>query len=116
MNGLAPANVVPPATPLNLVRSAGTAARSATRRALMNDRVALLVIHGMGSQKPYETLDQFARGIESSLSSATEGRYHHELRFRQHEEDPAHQQKAWTQVYARLTPADPTAAAAASRP
>jgi hypothetical protein len=82
----------------------------------MNDRVALLVIHGMGSQKPYETLDQFARGVESSLTSAAAGGYRHELRFRQHDEDPAHQQQAWTQVYARLAPADPSAAAAASRP
>ena len=30
----------------------------------MNDRLAVLVIHGMGSQKPYETLDEFARGMK----------------------------------------------------
>lgn len=78
----------------------------------MNDRVAILVIHGMGSQKPYETLDQFARGVENCLSTTSNGSYHHELRFRQHDEDPAHQEKAWTQAYVRLTPGDSAAAAA----
>ncbi len=80
----------------------------------MNSRVAVLVIHGMGSQKPYETVDQFARGVENCLSSPDTGSYHHELRFRQHEEDPTHQQKAWTQAYVRLTPVD--LAAAGNRP
>lgn len=82
----------------------------------MNDRVAVLVIHGMGSQKPYETLDEFARGIEANLTPPAAGAYHHELRFRQFENDPAHQQDAWTQAYVRLTPTDPPAAAAASHP
>jgi hypothetical protein len=35
----------------------------------MGDRLAILVIHGMGTQKPYETLDQFACGIERQLNS-----------------------------------------------
>jgi len=82
----------------------------------MNDRVAVLVIHGMGSQKPYETLDQFARGVEASLSSAALGAYKYELRFRQHDEDPTHQQLAWTQAYVRLTPSNADVAAAASQP
>ncbi len=82
----------------------------------MNDRLAVLVIHGMGSQKPYETLDQFARGIEANLTPRGAGAYHHELRFRQYGDDPAHQQQAWTQTYVRLSPTDPVAAAAASHP
>jgi hypothetical protein len=82
----------------------------------MHDRLAVLVIHGMGSQKPYETLDEFARGIETSLTPPAAGAYRHELRFRQFDNDPAHQQKAWTQAYVRLTPTDPSAAAAASHP
>ena len=82
----------------------------------MNDRLAILVIHGMGSQKPYETLDEFARGVEANLTPPAAGAYHHELRFREYPNDPAHQQQAWTQAYVRLTPTDPAAAAAALHP
>ncbi|HTV57065.1 MAG TPA: hypothetical protein VMI06_19390, partial [Terriglobia bacterium] len=82
----------------------------------MNDRLAILVIHGMGSQKPYETLDEFARGIEANLTPPAAGAYHHELRFREYPNDPTHQQQAWTQAYVRLTPTDPAAAAAALHP
>jgi hypothetical protein len=70
----------------------------------MDNRVAILVIHGMGAQKPYQTLDQFARGVQNSLPMAKKGEYSRELRLRQHDEDPAHQQKAWTQAFVRLTP------------
>jgi hypothetical protein len=77
----------------------------------MSDRVAILVIHGMGAQKPYETLDQFARGVERMLPKPAPGGkgvvYTSEIRYRQHDEDPAHQEKAWTQAFVRLTPADP---------
>jgi hypothetical protein len=76
----------------------------------MSDRVAILVIHGIGTQKPYETLDQFARGLTAMLPKpAPEGKgveYDSQIRFRQHDEDPAHQQKAWTQAFVRLTPAE----------
>jgi hypothetical protein len=47
---------------------------------LRSHRIAMLVIHGIGEQNPYETLDSFARGVfqflrqtwhlDSALSSA----------------------------------------------
>lgn len=67
------------------------------------ERVAILVVHGMGTQKPYETLDQFARGLEQMLRGRNLN-YTREIRYRQHDEDPAHQQKAWTQAFVRLQP------------
>src|SRR5207249_6786816 len=33
------------------------------RRILQSARTAILVIHGIGEQNPYETLDQFARNL-----------------------------------------------------
>ena len=69
----------------------------------MNDRVAILVIHGMGAQKPYETLDQFARGVCDVLPEQTQATYSREILFRNHPEDPTHQQKAWTQAVVRLS-------------
>lgn len=69
----------------------------------MSDRVAILVIHGMGAQKPYETLDQFARGVCDALPEQTHATYNREILFRDHPEDPTHQQKAWTQGIVRLS-------------
>ncbi|MGC2831755.1 MAG: hypothetical protein WB627_17385, partial [Candidatus Acidiferrum sp.] len=34
---------------------------------LRSHRTAMLVIHGIGEQNPYETLDSFARGLFSYL-------------------------------------------------
>ena len=69
----------------------------------MSDRVAILVIHGMGAQKPYETLDQFARGVCDVLPEQTQTTYSRQILFRDHPEDPTHQQKAWTQAIVRLS-------------
>jgi hypothetical protein len=68
----------------------------------MSKRTAILVIHGMGTQKPYETLDQFARGVMKVRPSWTS-----KIEYRQHGSDPAGQQKAWTQAFVRLRPSDP---------
>ena len=69
----------------------------------MGDRVAILVIHGMGTQKPYETLDQFARGIEGlvNLPGQAPG-YARTLEYREHPSDPARQQEHWTQAIVRF--------------
>jgi hypothetical protein len=74
----------------------------------VGDRVAILVIHGMGTQKPYETLDQFARGLELLLNDPTPPRsYARTLEYREHPSDPAKQQKHWTQAIVRFRSLDP---------
>src|ERR1700709_1232611 len=74
----------------------------------MGDRLAVLVIHGMGTQKPYETLDQFACGLHPLLNP--EGKaptYERTLEFREHHSDPAKQQKHWTQAIVRFRSLEP---------
>jgi hypothetical protein len=57
----------------------------------------------MGTQKPYETLDQFACGLESQLNSpAHPASYIRTLEYREHPSDPAKQQKHWTQAIVRF--------------
>lgn len=69
----------------------------------MGDRLAILVIHGMGTQKPYETLDQFARGLEPLLNPPSDPEaYTRTLEFREHPTDPARQQEHWTQAIVRF--------------
>lgn len=74
----------------------------------MGDRLAILVIHGMGTQKPYETLDQFACGLEPLLNSAAQTpSYTRTLEYREHPSDPAKQQKHWTQAIVRFRSLQP---------
>jgi hypothetical protein len=63
----------------------------------MAKRTAILVIHGMGTQKPYETLDQFARGVMARRPT-----WGSRIEYRHHEHDPAKQQSSWTQAFVRL--------------
>ncbi len=42
-------------------------------RRLRSRSTALLVIHGIGEQNPYETLDAFTRGIFSFLTTTPNG-------------------------------------------
>ncbi len=74
----------------------------------MADRIAVLVIHGMGTQKPYETLDQFACGLEPLLNSPAQSpSYVRTLEYREHPSDPAMQQKHWTQAIVRFRSREP---------
>ena len=74
----------------------------------MGDRLAILVIHGMGTQKPYETLDQFACGLEPLLNSTAQpASYARTLEFREHPSDPAKQQEHWTQAIVRFRSLEP---------
>jgi hypothetical protein len=74
----------------------------------MGDRLAVLVIHGMGTQKPYETLDQFACRLELLLNSAAQHpAYVRTLEYREHPSDPAKQQKHWTQAIVRFRSLQP---------
>src|SRR5580692_1787267 len=47
-----------------------TAVNEAPLLRLRSARQALLVIHGIGEQNPYETLDSFARGIFTHLKDS----------------------------------------------
>ena len=44
-----------------------TAVNQAVPLPLRGKRQAMLVIHGIGEQNPYETLDSFARGVFTHL-------------------------------------------------
>lgn len=77
-------------------------------------RTAVLVLHGIGAQKPYETLDQFARGLLGFFrpSPSAEGlpSQEHELaaqptqeiRLRQHKANLNTNEKDWTQAFVRV--------------
>jgi len=69
------------------------------------ERVAMFVIHGIGEQKPYETLDQFARGLISSLER--NGAQWTIAPALEECTDPLHEQKDWTRLSLRLMPAAP---------
>lgn len=74
----------------------------------MGNRIAILVIHGMGTQKPYETLDQFARGLEPLLNPPSQSlAYARTLEYREHDSDAAKQQKHWTQAIVRFRSLQP---------
>jgi hypothetical protein len=76
--------------------------------ASMGDRLAVLVIHGMGTQKPYETLDQFACALERLLNPSAHPKFYiRTLEYREHPTDPALQQKHWTQAIVRFRSLQP---------
>ena len=83
-------------------------------------RTAVLVLHGIGAQKPYETLDQFARGLlgffrpaqpsqrapipEDELSDQPT----QQIRLRQYAANLNTGEKDWTQAFVRIrTPTHP---------
>jgi hypothetical protein len=77
-------------------------------------RTAVLVLHGIGAQKPYETLDQFARGLlgyfrrpqspEPPLTEADglSAQPTQEIRMRQYKANPNTNEKDWTQAFVRI--------------
>jgi hypothetical protein len=67
----------------------------------MPENVAILVIHGIGQQSPYETIDQFTQGLVDSFQA---GNVTCSLEPRLaicH--DPLREQKQWVQASCRLT-------------
>ena len=83
-------------------------------------RTAVLVLHGIGAQKPYETLDQFARGLlgffrpaqPSERTPIQEGELSdqptQQIRFRQYAANLNTGEKDWTQAFVRVrTPSRP---------
>jgi hypothetical protein len=72
-------------------------------------RVAFLVIHGIGQQRPYETLDQFGRGLISSFTSdkgAPDWKIYPQLEICK---DPNHAQQSWVRASFRIAPDTPVA-------
>jgi hypothetical protein len=61
---------------------------------LRSNQTALLIIHGIGEQNPYETLDSFGRGIFSFLGEKCR------MDVKLQPKEIAH--KDWTQVYMRI--------------
>ncbi len=68
----------------------------------MPEKIAILVIHGIGQQRPYETLDQFTRGLSNSLC---DGSVPWTLEPRLEIcKDPLHEQEEWVRASCVLTP------------
>jgi hypothetical protein len=81
-------------------------------------RTAVLVLHGIGAQKPYETLDQFARGLMgffrppqlvehlSSQEHELSDQPTQEICLRQYKANPNTSEKDWTQAFVRVRTPD----------
>ncbi len=71
-------------------------------------RIAFLVIHGIGQQRPYETLDQFARGLLRSFGrnsgAVVPWKIYPQLNICK---DPSHVQEDWVRASYRLMPDKP---------
>jgi hypothetical protein len=74
-------------------------------------RTAVLVLHGIGAQKPYETLDQFARGLLGYFRLPDSAQPHparsphpptQEVRLRQHKANLNTNEQDWTQAFVRV--------------
>jgi hypothetical protein len=71
----------------------------------MNERIAILVIHGIGEQRPYETLDHFAHGLlDSFATSGVSWSVQPQLDVAK---DPTHLQQDWVRASLRLIPPSP---------
>ena len=68
----------------------------------MSERVAILVIHGIGKQQPYQILDQFSRNLFSSLNRTDPGWLIEPQLDRQ--TDPTGADSTWVRVAYRLAP------------
>ena len=67
----------------------------------MSENVAILVIHGIGQQRPYETLDQFTQGLSRTFDAP-----HLEPRL-EICKDPLREQKQWVRASCIMTPTPP---------
>lgn len=64
-------------------------------------RTAFLLIHGIGDQQAFDTLDAFTRGVQQHLDPQLEElQLEHKICFRQSSDDSS----AWMQSYIRITP------------
>ena len=74
---------------------------------LQPKRTAVLVVHGIGAQKPYQILDQFARGLKQFFATQSANPANpptQEIKLRQHGANANTGEKDWTQAFARVRP------------
>jgi hypothetical protein len=81
----------------------------------MGERVAILVIHGIGQQRPYETLDRFTRNLMTSLQSSGDSTWTVQPQLDSFP-DPARVDKSWTRASYVLQPAQGAAVGFESDP
>jgi hypothetical protein len=82
----------------------------------LQKKTAVLVLHGIGSQKPYETLDQFARGLlryfrtpprahtPPSVAHLPSNQPTQSILLRQYKANLNTSEKDWTQAFVRIRP------------
>lgn len=61
-------------------------------------RIGVLVIHGIGDENPYGTLDSFARGLYTYFENCGPARYDMAAEWKERGADPSHKQQSWTQA------------------
>ncbi|HTF61613.1 MAG TPA: hypothetical protein VK638_02760, partial [Edaphobacter sp.] len=80
---------------------------------MKNDKVAILVVHGIGQEKPYETLDHFTRRLMESLGTSGTWTITPEL---EQVSDPTRISKSWTRASFLIKPSLPGAFPLSSEP
>jgi hypothetical protein len=67
--------------------------------------VGILVIHGMGEENPYDTVDQFARGVYDEVRAARPAAgYVIQTEWRERAAGPAFSATSWTQAQLKFVP------------
>jgi hypothetical protein len=80
---------------------------------MKNEKVAILVVHGIGQEKPYETLDHFTRKLMESLGTSGTWTITPEL---EQVSDPTRISKSWTRASFLIKPSLPDALPLSSEP
>lgn len=71
--------------------------------------IGILVIHGMGDEDAYGTLDSFARGLYRHFGGPGNPAYRMQTEWKERGSDPSHLQQEWTQAQIRFEPVVPCA-------
>jgi hypothetical protein len=66
--------------------------------------VGILVIHGIGDEEPYGTLDSFARGLYRHFVNSGPAGYKMAAEWKERGADPSHKQQSWTQAQIHFAP------------
>lgn len=98
---MTPAPTVPaPTTGASLASTCVQAVGAGRRK-----HIGILVIHGMGDENAYGTLDAFARGLFRHYGGPKNSTYSMQTEWKERGSDPAHKQTSWTQAQVRFEPA-----------
>jgi hypothetical protein len=90
-----------PPHPANVANPEETVASDA--KAPSRKHIGILVIHGMGEENPYGTIDSFARGLYRYFRYASKNPvYSMKTQWKERGSDPSHVQRAWTQAQIRF--------------